>query len=50
MRRNRRGATSIEYALIATVVSIGIIAGVSLFATSVSDLWFHTASTVTQNM
>lgn len=50
MRRSRNGATSIEYALIAAVVSVGIIAGVTLFAQSVSDLWFHTASTVTSNM
>ncbi len=48
--RGRRGATSIEYVLIAALVSIGIIAGVTAFATAASDLWFSVASTVTGTM
>ena len=47
---SQRGATSIEYVLIAALVSIGIIAGVTAFATAASDLWFMVASTATSAM
>lgn len=37
--RDERGATSIEYALIATLVSIGCIAGLMNFAESMDVLY-----------
>lgn len=47
---DERGATSIEYALIATVVSVGIIGSLSFFAESLSHLWTTVASNVTANL
>lgn len=40
------GSTAIQYALIATLVSIGIIAGLTAFAGSASDLWNGIATTI----
>ena len=44
--RDERGATSIEYALIAGMVAFIVIAGLTAFATSVSDLWSSVAQTI----
>ncbi|MED5374261.1 MAG: Flp family type IVb pilin [Myxococcota bacterium] len=49
-RRARKAATSIEYALIAGVVSVGIIVSLNAFAGALSNLWLTTASTVVQNI
>ncbi|MCB9797970.1 MAG: Flp family type IVb pilin [Alphaproteobacteria bacterium] len=40
------GATAIEYALIATVVSVGIIASLQFFASALSNLWMYVSSTI----
>ena len=44
--RRRRGATAIEYAVIAGIVSIGIIASLTAFGKAASDLWAFIATTV----
>ena len=44
------GASSIEYGLVAVVVSVGIIVGVQAFSTSLSDLWNYTATNITTNL
>ncbi|MCB9793707.1 MAG: Flp family type IVb pilin [Alphaproteobacteria bacterium] len=44
------GATSIEYALIATVVSVGIIASLQYFTSSLNNLWNYVSSTITGSM
>lgn len=46
----RKGATAIEYALIAGVISVGIIVSINAFASSLSNLWLNTASTVVSNI
>jgi len=43
-------ATSIEYGLIAVVVSVGIVVSVQAFSGSLSNLWNYTATTVTTNL
>ncbi|MCP4809059.1 MAG: Flp family type IVb pilin [Proteobacteria bacterium] len=43
-------ATSIEYGLIATIISIGILVSIQTFAGSLSDLWLYTSSAVTTNI
>ena len=40
------GATSIEYGLVAIVVSVGIIASIQLFADSLNELWFYVSDTI----
>lgn len=44
------GATSIEYALIATIVSVGIIVALTAFADALSNLWVMVSSNVTANI
>jgi pilus assembly protein Flp/PilA len=36
---DRNGATAIEYGLIASLISLAIIGGVTLTGTSLQDLW-----------
>lgn len=48
--RDETAATSIEYGLIAIMVSVAIIVALQFFAQALSDLWTHTASTVTSNI
>ncbi len=36
---NDSGATAIEYALLAALIAVGIIAGVTVFAMSINDLF-----------
>lgn len=43
-------ATSIEYGLIAVVVSVGIIAGVQAFSGALSNIWNYTATNITGNL
>ena len=38
------GATAIEYALIASIVSVGIAAGVTQFSTALNDTFTNVAS------
>ncbi len=40
------GATSIEYGLIAMVVSVGIIVSLQAFAGALSGLWFYVSDTI----
>jgi len=42
-----KGATAIQYALIATLVSTAIIVGVTQFSGSVSGVWEYISTTVT---
>lgn len=48
--RGRRGATSIEYVMIAALVSIAIIAGLTAMASATSDLWFFVAEKVVEHL
>ncbi|HJN77299.1 MAG TPA: Flp family type IVb pilin [Myxococcota bacterium] len=43
-------ATSIEYGLIAVVVSVGILASVQAFSGSLANLWNYTATNITANL
>lgn len=43
---DRRGVTALEYALIAALVAVVIIGGVSLLGTSVSKVFSTVASTI----
>ncbi|MBC7769951.1 MAG: Flp family type IVb pilin [Phycisphaerales bacterium] len=45
--RDERGATAIEYGLIAVLLSVAIIGGVSLVGTSVQNSFADTAAKVT---
>jgi pilus assembly protein Flp/PilA len=36
---NERGATAIEYGLIASLIALAIVGGVGAFATSLQTLW-----------
>lgn len=46
--RNERGATSIEYALIATLISLAIIGGVTQFTDSLNILWGNNGGRITE--
>ena len=40
------GSTAIDYALIATLVSVGAIVGYSAFASSAGNVWTYAAETI----
>lgn len=40
------GATSIEYALIATLVSVGALVGYTTFAQSAGNVWTYASATI----
>lgn len=44
--KNRRGATAVEYGLIAMLVSVAIIAGVTVFSESLGNLFEEVSVTV----
>ena len=44
--KDESGATAIEYAMIATLVSVGIIAGLTAFADASNTLWNYITTTV----
>ncbi|MCB9760797.1 MAG: Flp family type IVb pilin [Alphaproteobacteria bacterium] len=44
------GVSSIEYGLIAVVVSVGIIVSLQYFASSLNNLWNTASSTITTAM
>lgn len=44
--RDESGATSIEYGLIAIIISVGIIVSLNAFAGALSDLWFFVSNTI----
>ncbi|MBZ9656705.1 Flp family type IVb pilin [Phyllobacterium lublinensis] len=48
--RDDAGATAIEYTLIASLVSVGIIVGAGILGVSVNDLYTGLADDVTQAM
>jgi pilus assembly protein Flp/PilA len=48
--RNQSGATAIEYAIIAALLSIAIIGGVSLVGDSLDENYSETASRVAQTV
>lgn len=48
--KSRRGGTQIEYVMIAALVSVGIIAGLTAVASSVSDLWFMVSEKVVEKL
>jgi len=48
--RDESAATSIEYGLIAVVVSVGIIASLSYFSDALNDLFLYTATSVTSKL
>jgi pilus assembly protein Flp/PilA len=45
-RRDERGVTALEYALIAALVAVVIIGGVSLLGTNVSKVFSTVANTI----
>ncbi len=45
--RSRRGETAVQYVLIASLISIGIIFGLMALGVSVSDIWSYISGTVT---
>lgn len=47
---DKSGATSIEYGIIATVLSLAVITGVGLLAVNLNDLWNRNATTITTGM
>lgn len=48
--RNERGATAIEYGLIAALIALVIISGLSAFGTGVNDLFNTITNAVTSHM
>jgi pilus assembly protein Flp/PilA len=46
--RDRSGATAIEYTLIASIISIGILVGAGTLGTSVKDLYTSLAEDLTE--
>lgn len=48
--RNDDGATAIEYAVIAAMISVGIIAAVQLLGDALSDTYSTTASKVSASV
>lgn len=46
VQRDEQGVTALEYALIAALVAVVIIGGVSLLGTSVSEVFSTVASTI----
>jgi len=46
--RDRSGATAIEYTLIASIISIGIVVGAGTLGTSLKDLYTSLAGDVTE--
>ncbi|PZO55245.1 MAG: Flp family type IVb pilin [Alphaproteobacteria bacterium] len=44
--RDERGATAIEYALIAALISVAVIAAVQLLGTALTDSFTNTATKV----
>jgi pilus assembly protein Flp/PilA len=41
-----RGATAVEYAVIAALISVAIIGGVTYFGSQLSNSWLYLANTV----
>jgi len=48
--RDESGATAIEYALIATIISLAIIGGTNLVADQVGTMFTNTGASVSQAM
>ena len=48
--RDESAATAIEYALIATLISVALIAGLTAYADSANELWTFVAETVVKNL
>lgn len=46
---DRRGATAIEYGLIAALIVIGMMAGLSLFADTAINMWNNVSNEVQEN-
>ncbi len=45
-RKDEKGATALEYALLAACVAIVAITGVSFYGQSVSDMFMHNSDTI----
>jgi pilus assembly protein Flp/PilA len=50
LARDTRGATSIEYGLIAMLVAVGAIGGMAALGSGVSGSWGNTAQKVSEAM
>ena len=48
--KDRRGATAIEYALIASLISIAIIGSLTCFSSGVSDMFNNVSNTLQSNI
>jgi pilus assembly protein Flp/PilA len=47
LHTDEQGSTGMEYALIASLVSVGIIAALIAFAGSASDIWNYASTAIT---
>jgi pilus assembly protein Flp/PilA len=45
---NERGATAIEYGLIASLIALAIVGGVTVFAASLQTLWSDVADRISE--
>lgn len=50
LRRNVRGATAIEYGLIAALIALAAATAIQLFATNAISMWNNTAQASRDNM
>ena len=50
LRRNARGATAIEYGLIAALIALAAATAIQLFATNAISMWNNTADASRNNM
>ncbi|MBT8004778.1 MAG: Flp family type IVb pilin [Rhodospirillales bacterium] len=50
MIKDRQGATAIEYALIASLISIAIIGSLTFFSGGVSDMFNNVSNTLQSNI
>jgi pilus assembly protein Flp/PilA len=48
--KDETGATAIEYGLIASLIALAIVAGVSAFADSLEQLWYGNNSKIAQGL
>lgn len=48
--KDETGATAIEYGLIASLIALAIVGGVSAFADSLEQLWYGNNSKIAQGL
>ena len=48
LKDDDRGATAIEYGLIIALIFFGMMAGLTTFATGLTDMWNHVDQTINE--